>query len=316
MDKPECLAITGATATGKTDIAIDVARRLNGEIISVDSRQVYRGMDIGTAKATSTQRMAVPHHGLDLADPSERYNAGRFSEDARRWIDEVRGRGRLPILVGGTGFFLRALTHPMFTEPETSPERKEALKALLNQRSREELLHWLRTLDRTGADRLSSEAGRQRISRHIEIVLLTGRTLDWWQKNSPPAHPPVAMVTFVLELDRETLYERINSRVTRMVESGLVREVEALLARGYDETSPGMKTVGYVETIPYVRGECGLETAIDSIQRASRSYARRQITWLRHQLAEPVIRLDAARPRDEIVERIVTEWQRHNANRN
>lgn len=316
MGRSDVLAIAGATATGKTEIAIEVAQRLKGEIISFDSRQVYRGMDIGTAKATPAQRAAVPHHGLDLVDPKERYNAGRFSEDARRWVGDIRKRGHVPILVGGTGFFLRALTHPMFAEPQLDAERKEALKALLNERSHEELLHWLRTLDRTGAERLSAESGRQRIARHLEIVLLTGRTLNWWQQNSPPTQPPLPAVTFVLELDRETLYARINARAVQMVKNGLVREVEGLLAREYDETSPGLKTVGYTEMIPYVRGEYGLDVAIDAIQRASRSYARRQITWLRHQLAEPVFRLDATGPRDEIVESIVTLWQRHNANRN
>jgi tRNA dimethylallyltransferase len=311
-----CLAITGATATGKTDVAIEVARRLDSEIISLDSRQVYRGMDIGTAKATPAQRAAIPHHGIDLVDPSDRYNAGRFSEDARSWITSIHHRGRIPILVGGTGFFLRALTHPMFAEPDVDTGRKEALKRLLNERSREELLHWLRALDPTGAERLTSEAGRQRIARLIEMVLLTGRPLHWWQKHSPPRQEPVDAVTFVLELERRVLYERINQRVLQMVKQGLVQEVQSLLDRGYDETSPGMKTVGYIELIPYVRGECSLETAIDAIQRASRSYARRQITWLRHQLAEPVVRLNAAAPREEIVEAIVTEWQRHNANRN
>jgi tRNA dimethylallyltransferase len=315
MVDPECLVITGATATGKSDVAIEVARQLDGEIISMDSRQVYRGMDIGTAKATADQRSAVAHHGVDLVLPSERYSAGRFAEAAREQIKEIRARGRLPVLVGGTGFFLRALTHPMFAEPEMNSERREALKHLLNTRSREELLDWARTLDRTGTDRLAPEAGRQRIARLIEIVLLTGRPLHWWQQHSQPPHAPLPTVTFVLELERATLYDRINARVVSMVNNGLVQEVERLLASGYDETSPGLKTVGYAELIPYVRGEIDLDSAIDAIQRNTRSYARRQITWFRHQLAEPVIRVDAAQGRADIVASIVTEWQKH-AHRN
>ena len=315
MAEPECLVITGATATGKSDVAIEVARRLDGEIISVDSRQVYRGMDVGTAKATEQQRSAVPHHGLDLVLPSERFSAGRFAEAARTWLHEIRARGHLPVLVGGTGFFLRALTHPMFAEPEMDGNRREALKRLLDARSREELLDWLQTLDPTGAARLAPEAGRQRIARLIEIVLLTGRPLHWWQRHSPPPHPALPTVTFVLELEREVLYERINARVVSMVNNGLVQEVERLLASGYDEASPGLKTVGYAEMIPHVRGETSLDSAIDAIQRNTRSYARRQITWFRHQLAEPVIRIDAGQDRAGIVASIVTEWQRH-AHRN
>ena len=310
------LVITGATATGKTDVAIDVAREVGGEIISADSRQVYQGMDIGTAKASAEQRALVPHHGIDLLPPTERYNAGRFAADARRWIHEIEARGHIPILVGGTGFFLRALTHPMFAEPELDPARKEALKRLLNTRSREELLHWLKALDPVSADSLGPEAGRQRIARMIEIVLLTGRPLRWWHEHGPQPEPPVRTMSFVLELPREKLYGRINQRVEEMVNRGLVREVQALLSSGVAENSPGMKTVGYAELLPYLRGEYGIDDAVDAIQRATRAYARRQITWFRHQLPEPVFRLDAEQPREVIVRTIVTEWQKQHANRN
>lgn len=313
---PGALVITGPTASGKTGVAIDVARELDGEIISLDSRQIYRGMNIGTAKATAEQRAAVPHHGIDLLPPSERYNAGRFAEDARKWIREIEARGRLPVLVGGTGFFLRALTHPMFREPALDPARKEALKGFLNRKDRPELLEWLRHLDPEGATRLSSEAGRQRIARMIEIALMTGRPLRWWQERNAPDTERLTALTVVLTLDRTTLYNRINQRVVHMVRAGLVDEVADLLARGYDEHSPGMKTVGYAELVPYVRGETTLEAAVDAIQRATRAYARRQITWFRHQLAQPVVVLDASVPPHELVQRIVREWQVYNANRN
>jgi tRNA dimethylallyltransferase len=312
----ECLVITGATATGKTAIAMAVAQRIGGEIISVDSRQVYLEMDIGTAKATSQQRAAVPHHGLDLLPPSERYNAGRFAQDARRWITDIKARGHVPVLVGGTGFFLRALTHPLFDEPAVTIERKEALKRLLNAKTRAELLDWLEHLDPVGAAQLTSEAGRQRIARMIEIVLLTGRPLRWWQQQEHGVLPPIDAVTVVLELERRVLYDRINARVVDMINRGLVDEVKQLLARGYHQQSPGMKTTGYVELIPYLRGEQSLPDAVAAIQRATRSYARRQVTWFRHQLGEPVLRIDAARPSNEIVEMIITEWQKHNAHRN
>ena len=312
----EGLVITGATATGKTAVALDVARAIGGEIISLDSRQIYRGMDIGTAKANAEQRAAVPHFGIDLLSPAERYSAGRFADEAREWMVQIRARGHVPILVGGTGFFLRALTHPMFKEPELDPERKESLKVFLNQFERQELLRWLRALDPEGAQRLSLEAGRQHMARMIEVVLLTGRTLRWWHRHSVSTLAAMDLITFVLELPRALLYERINARVQQMIERGLISEVEALLASGYDEDTPGMKTTGYQELLPYLRDEVSLEEAIDAVQRATRSYARRQETWFRHQLAEPVIRVDATQPHEQIVQTIVTEWQERDAHRN
>jgi tRNA dimethylallyltransferase len=314
--KSDCLVITGATATGKTAVAIAVAQRIGGEIISLDSRQIYRRMDIGTAKATPQQRAEVPHHGLDLLNPSERYSAGRYAEDARRWMHDIQKRGRVPVFVGGTGFFLRALTQPLFQEPDVPKQRKEALKRLLNTKSRTELLDWLRHLDPEGATQLTSEAGRQRIARMIEIVLLTGRSLRWWHEHEQSAQPGFAPLTIVLELERDTLYDRINARVAEMVNQGLVEEVQQLVAQGYDEQSPGLKTTGYKELIPHLRGACSLPVAVDAIQRASRAYARRQVTWFRHQLSEPVLRIDAGLPQSEIVETIVTEWRRSNAYRN
>jgi tRNA dimethylallyltransferase len=314
--RSDCLAITGATATGKTGVAIEVAKRINGEIISLDSRQVYRQMDIGTAKATAEQCAAVPHHGIDLLEPSERYNAGRFAADARIWMADIQARDRVPILAGGTGFFLRALTHPMFEEPEVDERRKEALKHFFNRLDREELRRWLLALDQQGLRRLSPEAGRQRIARMLEVVLLTGHPLHWWQQRFAGSHAAINMLTIVLELPRNVLYERINNRVTEMVQQGLVEEVERLLAQGYDEHSPGMKTTGYAEMIAYFKGEASLEATIDAVQRATRRYARRQETWFRHQLAEPVVRIDATRPHDEIVENIAAEWRKHHANRN
>jgi tRNA dimethylallyltransferase len=312
----DCLVITGATATGKTAVAIEVARRIDGEIISLDSRQVYRELDVGTAKATAQQRAAVPHFGLDVLSPTQRYNAGRFAQDARTWIDEIRKRGHVPLLVGGTGFFLRALTHPMFEEPELDAGRKEALKKFLNRMDREELLRWLNALDSQVTRRLSPEAGRQRLARIIEVVLLTGHTLRWWQQHSVTNRPPIETVTFVLELPRDVLYQRINTRVQEMVKNGLLEEVKGLLAKGYDENTPGMYTTGYVELIPYFKGATSLSEAIDAIQRATRRYARRQETWFRHQLPGPVMRIDATLPLEEIVQTIVNEWRERDAHRN
>jgi tRNA dimethylallyltransferase len=279
----------------------------------MDSRQVYQGMEIGTAKATRQQRALVPHHGVDVSSPAERYSAGRFARDARVWITDIRERGNVPLLVGGTGFFLQALTHPMFEEPEMSTERREALKRWLDAQPRAEMYRWLEQLDPDTAESRGPAGGRQRIARALEVALLSGRPVSWWHRNSPPSEAPLRFRTFVLNLPRETLYERINQRVRYMVEAGLVAEVEELLASGLTESDPGMNATGYPEIVRFLQGTSTLEQAIDEIQRASRRYARRQLTWFRHQLPEDAVWIEADQPAADIAEQVVRTWMREEA---
>lgn len=308
MSAPRAIAIVGPTASGKTALSVEVARLLPAEVVSMDSRQVYRAMDIGTAKATPAQRASVAHHGLDLVDPDERFGAGRFSRAAREWIDEIERRGRVPLLVGGTGFFLRSLTHPIFQEPELDRDRREALAAYLSRLDAETQRRWLERLDPAAAERLRDWGGRQRIVRALEMPLLTGRTLAWWQEHSPPADPPLPVLPFVLEVPRDVLYRAIDARVDEMVEAGLLAEVEGLLARGYRAGDPGMNATGYAELLPYFAGEVPLAAALDRIRANTRAYARRQLTWFRHQLPRGAVRLDARRPREELAREIVRRW--------
>ena len=302
------IVLTGPTATGKTELAIAVAKQLRGEIVSLDSRQVYRGMDIGTAKPDRSQLAEVPHLGIDILAPSERYSAGSFARDARRWIAEIRRRSHLPILAGGTGFFLRALTHPMFVEPALDSARREQLKQYLEGFTGKELLNWLAVLDDVTAQRLARGGGRQRVARAIEVALLTGRPLSAWHQEQQPGDP-LDFVTFVLELPRAELYARIDRRVDRMVEAGLAEEVKALLAAGYDERAPALNATGYIELIPYVRGEASLDSAVEAIKRATRRYARRQHTWFRHQLPPGAIALDATKSVAVLTEQVVSTWK-------
>ncbi len=306
---PAGLAIVGPTASGKTEVSIEAARRLGGEIISVDSRQVYRGMDIGTAKATSEQRAAVPHHGLDLVDPDERYSAGRFARYARKTIRGIRGRGRVPVLVGGTGFFLRALTRPLFSEPELPGEERRALHEYLGTLGSDELRRWLAALDPATAKKLRRSGGRQRAERALEVALLSGRPLSWWHEHAPPEKPPVSLKVIVLELPREELYATIDRRVDRMLEAGLLEEVRGLLNRGFRPSDPGMSATGYAELIPVIRGERELEDAADEIRRTTRRYARRQITWFRHQVPADSVRLAGARTPEELAAEIEEIWK-------
>lgn len=273
----------------------------------MDSRSVFRGMDVGTAKPTPEERGGVPHHGIDIAEPSERFGAGRFARYARPLVEEIRGRGRVPMLVGGTGFFLRALTHPIFRQPELDEPRRLALAARLDAMETEELHRWLAALDPPSAERLREWGGRQRLLRALEMPLLTGRPLSWWQAQ-PPEAEPVPVLPFVLDVPAETLDERVDRRVDAMVREGLVEEVRALLAR-YGEGAPGLNAHGYAELIPHLRGERTLDEALDLVRRNTRAYTRRQRTWFRRQLPPGAVRLDALRPRGELADEIAARWR-------
>jgi tRNA dimethylallyltransferase len=307
LSTPVALAIVGPTSSGKTGLSIEVARRLDGEVISMDSRSVYRGMDVGTAKPTPEERGGVPHHGIDVAEPSDRFNAGRWARYAREKIEEIRGRGRVPMLVGGTGFFLKSLTDPIFREPEMDPERRARLMEALERMDDAELHRWLAALDPEAAGRLREWGGRQRLLRALEVPLLTGRALSWWHRNSPPEAPPVPVLAFVLEVPRERLYDNIARRVDEMVRGGLVEEVRALVAR-HGEDAPGLNAHGYAELIPYLRGERTLEEALELVRKNTRAYTKRQETWNRTQLPASTVRLDAMRPRAELAGEIVARW--------
>jgi tRNA dimethylallyltransferase len=305
---PDFLAITGPTASGKSALSIRVAERLDGEIVSMDSRQVYRGMDIGTDKIPPEARRRVPHHGLDLLDPDEGYSAGRFARQARLWIGEIRARGRVPIVVGGTGFFLRALVDPIFREPALQAERVRALRDVLAGWELDRLKKWVRVLDPERAP-VATEGGPQRMMRTLEVALLSGRPLSWWHRTAGPEAPGLAGMTFLLELPRDELYRRINARVERMMERGLVEEVKGLVRAGYGVDDPGMSGTGYRETLLVLEGAIDRDEAVDRIRRATRRYARRQITWFRHQLPDDARPLDAQAPQEELVETIAAAWE-------
>ncbi len=272
-----------------------LAEVLPVEIVSMDSRQVYRGMDIGTDKVDAAGRAAVPHHGLDLVAPDERYSAGRFARDARRWIEEIRGRGALPLLVGGTGFFLRSIMEPILREPRLGPERLDARGGRLGRRGPGEEAAGATGLDPERAP-VAIEGGPQRMGRTLEIALLSGIPLSRWHREAPSDGAGVPGVVVVLDLPREEMDRRIDDRVARMVERGLVDEVRGLLARGYGDRDPGMSGTGYREIAAHLRGESTLEEAMERIRSNTRRYARRQLTWFRHQLPEDAVRIDATLP--------------------
>jgi tRNA dimethylallyltransferase len=309
METPDFLAIVGPTASGKTGLSLEVGRRLGGEVVSMDSRQVYRGMDVGTGKVALRERALLPHHGLDLLDPDERYSAGRFARDARVWIREIRGRGRVPLLVGGTGFFLRALIQPMFSEPELDRERLERLRLFLNGLPEGKLQEFARVLDPSRAEQ-AAQGGKQRLTRTVEMALLTGRPLSDWHLEAGPEEEALSCVVFFLDLPRDLLYERINQRVSRMVDEGFAEEVRGLLDAGYLPEDPGMTGSGYREMVRFLEGKITQDEALEEIRRSHRRYARRQTTWYRHQLPPQAVVLDGTGDLGALVGDVVGEWER------
>lgn len=284
------LVIAGPTAAGKTAVATALAAMEKIEIVSADSRQVYRGLDIGTAKPSQRDRAAAPYHGLDLIGPEERYSAGRFARDAEGWITEIRGRGRVPVVVGGTGFYLRALFVGLFDEPDLGDARRERLREALGDLDESEQLRWAKRLDPG-----FKGGGPSRAMRALEVALLSGSPLSAHHKKEGFAAPAFRPWTARLDLPRETLRARIASRVRDMLAAGLLAEVRAVLASGVKRDAPGLTGVGYAEAVCCLAGELAEERLAEAIETATRQYAKRQDTWFRRQLTGPVLVLDASR---------------------
>jgi len=277
---PQAVLLAGPTCAGKTALALELAERFPVEIVSVDSAQVYRGMDVGTSKPSAAVRARVPHHLIDVCDPSERYSAGRFRRDALELIPEIRSRGRVPLLVGGTMLYFRALTRGIAPLPEAHP----GLRAQLDERARRcgwPALHAeLAARDPEAAARIRPADG-QRIQRALEVLELTGRRLSELQRQVEPAPFPTAAFA-LLPRDRAQLYARIDQRFLEMMQEGFLEEVCALKARGdLDPDLPSLRSVGYRQLWTHLGGACGLAEAVAAGQRATRNLAKRQLTWLR-----------------------------------
>ena len=305
------LAIVGPTASGKTSLSIDLADHLKVEIICMDSRQGYIGMDIGTDKVSPRIRNIVPHHGFDVRSPKERYSAGQFARDASSWVEQISSRNSLPMLVGGTGFFLRAITNPIFKEPDVDPVCRKDVRRFLQELSRRELERWVCNLDPDRAT-VAIRGGPQRIIRTIEVALLTGRTLSWWHQMGDPDRQPLKGMVVILETPMETLDMRINDRVDEMVGKGLIEEVRGLLASGCMATDPGMTSTGYREIASYLEGSCSLEEALEKTKIVTRRYARRQVTWFKNQEEDCTLRINGTEELETQRSQILKEWTKIN----
>jgi tRNA dimethylallyltransferase len=276
----EAVLLAGPTCAGKTALALDLAKRFPVEIVSVDSAQVYRGMDIGTSKPSVAVRAQVPHHLVDVCDPADPYSAGRFRRDALSLVREIRARGRVPLLVGGTMLYFRALTRGIAPLPEADPGTRARIDARAQQLGWPALHAELAQRDPDAAARIRPADG-QRIQRALEVLELTGQRLSDLQRKAEPA--PFALAAFALmPADRPGLYARIDARFLEMMAQGFLDEVRALRARGdLHPELPSLRSVGYRQLWSHLEGACRLEEAVAAGQRATRNLAKRQLTWLR-----------------------------------
>ena len=277
---PKIIVVCGPTATGKTRLGIELARQYDGEIVSADSMQVYRRMDIGTAKATAEERAAAIHHMLDVAEPEENYSVARYVEEASRCCNDILSRGKLPILVGGTGLYIDSLISGRdFAENDGDEGLRQRLSAEYDALGGEAMLRRLGSFDPERAEKLHA-SDKRRIVRAMEIYLLTGVTItehDRRTRQLPPRYDAARI--FLSFRDRADLYSRIDRRVDEMVEQGLFDEVQGLLSSGLSERCTAMQAIGYKEPAMALRGEISREEAIALIKQGSRRYAKRQLTW-------------------------------------
>lgn len=272
--KPKVIAIAGPTASGKTKMAIDLAKQINGEVVSADSRYVYKGFDIASAKPTKEEQEGIPHHLIDIVEPEVDYSVADFYDDAKNAIYEILERGKTPIVAGGTGLYFRVLLETYdLPRVEANPE----LRAELETKEKDELLSELKQLDCISYEKLK-DANKRRIVRALEVTKILGKPFSEASTEKDPEFD-VEWKMPIIE-SRDILYERINKRVDSMVEQGVIEETKALLAK-HGRIKNFVCTIGYQEILTYLDGEATLEEALDKLKQHSRNYAKRQLTWFR-----------------------------------
>lgn len=283
MRKP-FIVLTGPTAVGKTELSIHLAKAVNGEIISADSMQVYKHMNVGTAKIMPDEMCGVKHYLIDELEPEEEFNVVRFKEYANKYIEEIYAKGKIPILVGGTGFYIQAVLYDIdFSETETDTNYREALECLAKEKGEEYLHQMLKQVDEKSATAIHAH-NVKRVIRALEYYKVTGSCISEHNEEQRQKQSPYNFAYFVLNNERQVLYERIDKRVDKMLESGLLEEVKELyFKRGYKRELVSMQGLGYKEIIAYLEGESTLEEAVYTLKRDTRHFAKRQLTWFKRE---------------------------------
>jgi len=276
------VVIIGPTAVGKTKLSIELAKRLDGEIISGDSMQIYRGMDIGTAKIKPEETEGIPHYLIDIKEPTESFSVAEFQQTVRPLITEIAARGKLPIIVGGTGLYIQSVIFDyQFSDAPSDEKYRTELQKFAENNGALALHKKLEEIDRESAERIHPNNVR-RVIRALEIYHCTGKSMTEWQRQqTPELLYDVALIGLTME--REKLYERINARVDKMIEEGLLEEVKALYSRGIRDCQ-SIQAIGYKELYEYLEGKIMLEEAVEQLKQNSRNYAKRQLTWFRNKI--------------------------------
>ena len=288
--------IVGPTGAGKSALAMAVAERSNCEIVNADSRQFYRGMDLGTAKPSAEDQARVPHHLIDVRNPDESLDVAEFAQLARAAIEEIAARGRNPLVVGGSGLYLRVIRGGIFRGPAASPEIRDRFAKIAEEQGVAHLHQMLREIDPEAANRIGAN-DLYRIVRALEVFELTGETISAHQLRHRFADNGYDTLTVGVEVDRKKLYEAIDTRFDAMVAAGLVEEVRTLVTAGYSPEKPPLSTIGYKQIAAYLRGEIALDDAIAQAKQESRRLAKRQLTWFRRE--SEIVWLDPERGADD-----------------
>ena len=306
------LVITGPTATGKTALSVALAEKLNGEIISADSMQIYKGMDIGTAKVSPEETRGIPHHMVDIADPRESFSVSRWVDMAAEACEDIFARGKTPIIAGGTGLYIDSLLsgRDFAAAPDTDEALREKLSEEYDSIGGEAFREKLRLIDPERAEKLHP-SDKKRLTRAMEVYLMTGETISAHDERTRALPKRYDSLRFALTYaNRDTLYERIDRRVDIMAQTGLFEEVETLLRSGLEEGSTAMQAIGYKELAAYFAGRLSREEALDKIKQESRRYAKRPLTWLRRDSGIHWIYRDGAASPEEHIGEILKLWSK------
>lgn len=304
--KDKILVLAGPTAVGKTELSIRLAKALNGEIVSTDSMQIYKGMDIGSAKITEEEMQGVKHHMLDVVEPDKAFSVADYKDMAEKAIKDILSRGKLPILTGGTGLYINALTCNMnFTESEKDDEYRDELSKLMDEEGPEYVHNMLKEIDPISYETIHPN-NRKRVIRALEVYKLTGKPFSSYNAGDDLYKSKYDVHYYVLNMDRAKLYERINKRVEIMYEKGLLDECIKLKKLGYTSSMQSMQGIGYKEVLLYLDGLITLEESMDMVKQGSRNYAKRQLTWFRKDPRAVFLNKDEMSD-DEILDKIVND---------
>ena len=280
MNKPKVIIICGPTASGKTALSIELAKTINGEIVSCDSMQIYKDMDIGTAKPTAEEMQGIKHYLLDFIEPDKRYSVAEFKKDAEKAIEQILAKGKIPIVVGGTGLYVDSLIYGIeYQDIPLDEEYRNKLEQIANEKGLEVLYEKAKQIDEQAMKKISPN-DKKRIMRVLEIYKATGKNKTEQEMESRKNEVKYDFEVFAINMDREVLYDRINKRVDIMIEQGLIEEVKNIIQK-YSEFPTAMQGLGYKEVVEYLNGNCSKEEMIEKIKMETRRYAKRQLTWFR-----------------------------------